>query len=372
MDISEEPGRTARTPGHYDPGMFGCVQGVDDFAYTLQVPKKSIALVVPSNDRCKSKECPFNAILGNRGFCPAHCRSWYPLVGTRGEDLCGPDFLRYVNDKLRDCDCDQASCKKAGYFPRQAALYIPADGMDVVLGTPNLLSNEKKNRIKEKKGVTVFLYAWHFFREHRELDQDGKWKLNYKRGEKYYDMEGNAYSFPPPRNAPLKFVEDEYFYHHTHPRDRWATENARSKMPSWMLNMLVIDSELAIDQHSKASNESSPKRQSLSRVRIENEMWRARAYHLQKMNKMQADKHREEIAAVEQRHQKRADDIIKQHIEENNNLLSREREIHQQMISIEKDKNEVLLANAKRKYEEISSAKEATILNQQEELSTLW
>ena len=44
----------------------------DDFAATLGVPKKSIALVLPTNDQCKSMNCPFNAIISNGGHCPAH------------------------------------------------------------------------------------------------------------------------------------------------------------------------------------------------------------------------------------------------------------------------------------------------------------
>ena len=73
------PGRGNHPKGGYTPGMFGAVESADDFASVLGVPTTSIPLVKRKRIKCKSKDCPFDAILANDGHCPAHKRSWYPL-----------------------------------------------------------------------------------------------------------------------------------------------------------------------------------------------------------------------------------------------------------------------------------------------------
>ena len=50
-----DPGRSTRTMPHYDPGMFSDVKSVDDFAAVLQVPKESIALIIPRDKKCNTK-----------------------------------------------------------------------------------------------------------------------------------------------------------------------------------------------------------------------------------------------------------------------------------------------------------------------------
>ena len=52
--------------------------------------------------------------------------------------------------------------------------------------------------------------------------EDGKCKLVYnkKGNETYYDLEWRAYDFPPLRNAPQRFIREEYFSSYIRPQDR--------------------------------------------------------------------------------------------------------------------------------------------------------
>ena len=136
MEESEEPGRILRTEGWYDPGMFAEVKTVDDFASTLGVPKKTIALVIPTNEACKCQDCPFSAVQSNHGYCVAHLKTWYPRANKRGGNWHGPDFLCSTSGKYRDCDCDMPSCKSAGSFPKQGAMYVHVGGWETVFKTP--------------------------------------------------------------------------------------------------------------------------------------------------------------------------------------------------------------------------------------------
>jgi len=223
----------------YTTGMFANIKTTDEFAILLGVPKKSIPLVVPTNKHCKSHGCPFNAIRRNGGHCPAHERRWYPLLDDRGGGLFGPEFLHDLSStRYIDCSCSDLVCKSAGYFPNQSAIYIPKDGNDIVKNTPNLLSNETKQKDK------LHIYPWHFFPEHLIKDKNGRWKLKYDThiDESYYDLERqHPYSFPPPRNVPTKWINNVYLSGYVRPQERWAQTNTTTKMPDWMLNMLAID-----------------------------------------------------------------------------------------------------------------------------------
>lgn len=272
------------------PGMFRGVKSADDFANVLHVPKKSIPLVVPDDAPCRSDGCRFLAIKNNGGHCPAHQRSWYPLLNTRGGDLLGPEFLR-SNCPSASCDCVVAACKSAGYFPLQGPLHIPAAGHETAMKSPGLLSREKKEALQSKGGKRkdLRLYPWHFFPEHREQDDTGKWTLKLgKAGEEYRDLENKKYDFPPPRNIPKSFLDSEYFTaSYIPPRERWAQENAETKMPSWMLNMLVLD----------GSSSATP-RNNVSRAELlrQVEMWKARAVYEQKEKKWLVAKYDEKLA----------------------------------------------------------------------------
>ena len=140
------------------PGMFAEVQSINDFARTLGVPEKFIALVTSKDSSFyNSKNCPHNAIERNGGYCPAHKRGLYPLKNSRGEDMHRPEFLC---NNHRDCDCDQDSCKAAGYFHFQGALCILTARYDTVVNTPRLLSSETKKKITNKEKRNVYLYPW--------------------------------------------------------------------------------------------------------------------------------------------------------------------------------------------------------------------
>ena len=81
-----------RTKGWYDSGMFVGINTVDEFAAMLSVPQKTIALIAPTNDKCRSEDFPFNAVMGTYGFCTAHQRMWYPPANERGGDWYRLDF----------------------------------------------------------------------------------------------------------------------------------------------------------------------------------------------------------------------------------------------------------------------------------------
>ena len=199
----ENTGRHAYPKGGYVPGMFNHVGSPDEFAGVLGVPTSSLALVVPLDSQCRHSGCPHTAILSNCGYCPIHRRAWYPLAQDWGSDHHGPEFLPLSSGrkKTRCCDCDQQSCFKAGYFPNQEAIYIPASGHDVVLSTPGLLSAATRKKLKESKSKKkLFLYPWHFFPEHRTRRADGSWELLFHKRvhRQYHDLERNVYLFPPP------------------------------------------------------------------------------------------------------------------------------------------------------------------------------
>ena len=147
-------GRSVRTLGSYSQGMFHGVMSVEAFADVLGVPVKAIPLIVPTNRRCRTTNCPFDAVEGNQVRCPAHSRSWYPLENSRGGLLLGPEFLRLnVQRSHRDCDCNSASCRSAGYFPGQGALNVPSSGHETIFSTPGLLSNAKKNTSSPRRAA---------------------------------------------------------------------------------------------------------------------------------------------------------------------------------------------------------------------------
>ena len=184
---------------------------VGDFARVLQVPAKALDIIVPDDARCVLSGCLHSAIRGNCGYCPAHRPGWYPLLNGRGGDLFGTSFPR-IAGKLRTCNCSQPACKSAGYFPGQDALYILAAVLQTAIKTPNLLSSETKQQLKDKTRKILYLHAWHFFPEHRTRGEgDSVWKLDFIKNEnkKHYDMEKSAYSFPPPRYTLRRFVVEE-------------------------------------------------------------------------------------------------------------------------------------------------------------------
>ena len=241
--------RANRKGQNYDPGMFNDVNSEKDFADVLKVPRETIALIVPCGQKCKSDECPFNAIKGNNGFCPIHCKSWYPKrdnSGARGTDWHGPSFLRWEHEG-KACCCTQEACIKAGYFPGQPALEIPKEKrnyfINTVCGRIRLLDDKTRQRFIDNPKLRMFFNAWHFHRKHLVVE-GGKYAFDYTSGSKrvYKDADTSEFEFPPPNYNVENFIDEE-LKPKIAPRDRWK----HSGMPAWLLEMLNIDDELRID-----------------------------------------------------------------------------------------------------------------------------
>ena len=285
--MASEAGSTSRSKPFWDPGMFVGIKTVGEFSRAIEVPEKAINLVVPTTNRCQfkrdgSQNCPFNAVQRNHKMCVCHSKTWYPLKNTRGEEMHGPEFQDY--EGFRGCDCSQAACISAGYFPNQSSICIPKEGWDTAIDTPNLLSRDKIEQLQNGGTEGLYLAAWHFFPEHREEDANGTWRIKYKKGEKYRDLERkNSYSFPPPRAIPQVFIETEYFSDRfVRPQERWAEEFKVSKMPSWLLNMQTIDEQEIYPWYESSHSDQDTKQPSEDTAWREAERWKARAYWVRK------------------------------------------------------------------------------------------
>ena len=303
-----EKGRTKRTCGIYLPGMLQGVGSIEDFAATLCVPVKAILLILPTNQLCRVDGCFFHRIEGNGNKCPLHQRTWYPLQGSRGGDLLGPEFLRAsVGKSHRDCDCDSPFCRSAGYFPGQGALSIATSGHTTVLSTPNLLSQAKKDSYFAKVASKrrLFLYPWHFLPEHRKKDDDGRWRLLFDRKNKtkFKDREKYTYDFPPPRWTPRAFLEEEYFASYIRPQDRWVNESTVTSMPRWMLNMIALDSNNAVSDPARTPPVDHTTYNSIPHLRRHIEMWKARSYFLQDQLTQQKQSHIEQLADTKRKYE---------------------------------------------------------------------
>ena len=163
------------------------------------------------------------------------------------------------------------------------------------------------------------MYAWHFYPNHREKDDVGNWKLKLD-ASIYHDTDGKQYTFPPPRYTIKKFIEDEYYSgDYVRPQERWANEKG---MPDWMLNMLAIDADLAIDGSSNENYPSSddnipPVEESVDELKreraqlkhereqlnLEMNMWRTRALFMHQQNEEQTLLHDQQLSDMRQRHE---------------------------------------------------------------------
>ena len=64
---------------------------------------------------------------------------------------------------------------------------------------------------------------------------------------KYYDMERNAYSFPPPRYTPRRFIFEKQYPSCFRPQDRLT--KVAPEMPLWMMRVLAKDGNGVIEHH---------------------------------------------------------------------------------------------------------------------------
>ena len=284
----EETGRSVRPRGHYRPGMFDGVGSSLNFAAALGVPLKAIPLIVFKDEGCKHQGCIHMAIEGNGGYCPAHSRQWYPLRHEKGGNLHGVEFTKFSNSASQGCNYNQEfGCRSSGYFPGQAAIYIPTEGHATIFATPNLFSSEQREKWRkmkeEKKKVCIFLYPWHFLPSHRRRRDDGSWELLFKRGtnQKFYDTERNKYSFPPPRYLPRQFIAEQSLSDYVRLQDRWSSETMASQMPSWMSGFL--DAERARSSAPRSISPPPPPRLPTPSVRLPTtRQWKSRALALAK------------------------------------------------------------------------------------------
>ena len=190
----------------------------------------------------------------------------------------GPNFLRYGNENFRGCSCNCKACREAGYFPNHDALKIPLSMQQFVLnGTARLFTGEKLQEYIDNPKKNMFLYPWHFLRQHLLLE-NGKWKLDYdeQNPKRYKDDERLPKAFPPPIGNIENFIETNLTTY-IRPQDRWATDNSESKMPAWMLEMLEIDEEHSTTNEPSPRKQKSDKAQSCVRTQqMIGEMHRAR------------------------------------------------------------------------------------------------
>ena len=231
--------------GRCYPSTFSGVNAVLDFSTLLGTPLKAIPLVFPKTLLRVSKGYSHNAIEINQNHYPVHKRSCHPLPHERGGDLLCPEFLRFKAGGP-SCDCDQTLCKSAGCFSSEPALCTPSSRINVATHTPGLFSSEKRQKFQVKKRKRIYLRSWHFFPHHQIKNEKGQWELDCKKREKKCSgLERHASDFPPLRATPRRFVDEEHFGDCVRPQDRWAEDNNETEeMPSWMMGMLAVDSDL--------------------------------------------------------------------------------------------------------------------------------
>ena len=270
-------------------------------------------------------------------------------VGGRGHDHVHPtkysdvDSLQFMTPETtaKWCSCTNPQCFGAGYFPG-GAIQIPAKLKELCLSTPNLFDSETKQKFKSKSKLPMSLYPWHFYPEHVEKNQDGKWKLvEVTSNSKFYDTDRRVYPFPPPRNTPQHFIRDspEFPSLRVRPQDRWQSDSV--SIPVWMLDMLEKDgsgiSDKALDDMSKSDLIQLVKR------------WKARTLHQLEESKKNETKYSNQLAQQLAGNKRKYDDM-KNHYEENIKKLKAEIATlnkHVENLSEALAKTRDLLQNAK-------------------------
>mmetsp|Transcript_23108 Transcript_23108/g.46213 ORF Transcript_23108/g.46213 Transcript_23108/m.46213 type:complete len:495 (+) Transcript_23108:221-1705(+) len=352
-----EGGSSYPSGERYEPGMLSAIKSEDDFATFLGVQKKCIEIIEPMNDQpCKTKLCPFVAIKGNNKHCPIHRRTWFPLPGTRGDNMHGPSFFRHANVGGRICDCDQASCRQAGYFPNQSALAIPKQARDVILGTGMLFLEEKLHDFVDNPEKRIYLYPWHFFRRHLTF-KNRKWSFKYNDDNIYADEEGKKFTCPPPNNSVRRFVAEELLST-TSPKDRWTTTG----MPKWLMVMLAIDdneSDSALSKKVEAEEDMSPKA-----MQMKVELHRARAHSLKEQLDEKVKNSDAILAAVNERHAKEKLAWKEKHdaaLSELKQKHEKELKANEEQLKANEQKYEKQLKANEQTYKEALKAKDADI-----------
>lgn len=352
------PSRDTNPKGQkYDPGMLNGVNSQDDFALVLGVPTETIALIVPCDQKCQSKECPFNAIKGNKGFCPIHRKTWYPKrdnSGARGTDWHGPSFLRWAQSG-RACCCKQPACIEAGYFPGQPALEIPKEKRNYFINTVcrrvGLLDDKTLQKFIDNPNQRMFFNAWHFHRQHLVM-QGGKYAFDYTSGSErvYSDKEGSKFEFPPPNYNVKKFIDEE-LKPKIAPQDRWK----HSDMPAWLWEMLDIDDELRIGDAKSSRKRKAEKDAELSqKMKRRMQSSEARIHCLSnRLESMTKDSD-----AILSNVNKRYEMQLSKQKEQYESQLSEQKEQYEKEKADTKAKHDAVLLEMKQQYEKDLKEKE--------------
>ncbi len=346
--------------GGYTSGIFHKVKSVADFAKILDVNEKAIKLIVPTNDACAKKDCPFNAIAANRGYCVLHSTSWRPKPDGRGSAMYGPSFMRQSNPNAKRCYCDLPTCKEAGYFPSQGAFQIPQRMWPTVFSAGSLFISEKVDQYINNPNKVMQLGIWHFYPEHLVKTDDNKWALpKYDATKKYKDRDksSKAHDFPPPTMNPHTFIEEQLSTYVPR-QERWTEENPTSKMPTWMLNMLDIDEELFDAGPSPLKKKMTEQANNARSLQMKLELLRARAKYYSDQAEALQQSSRDQLIATEERHKEELSEAKKQYKDE----IAAVKKQYENKISVVTQQYE---GSLKKKDDEISKAN--TVIEEQEE-----
>ena len=376
MEEDNEPGRCKRPKSGYSCGDFNGVRDKAGLAVVLRVPKKAIDLIEPLPTMCQAKEgCLFYAIKRNRNLCPCHGKGWYPLkpspnaTGGRGHDHIHParysdvDSLPFLtkDDRVKWCSCTNPQCFGAGYFPG-GAIRIPARYKKMCLETPNLFNAEAKQKYESKPNSEMALYPWHFYPEHVVENEDGEWKLvEVTPTSKFYDVDRQRYSFPPPRNTPQHFIRESPAFPSLSVRlqDRWQSDS--DSRPLWMLHMLERDGSGVSDKALENMSQSA-----LMRLM---KQWKARSLHQLEESKKKELEHSNQIAEQKRKINDMKKESKRKEIEHSNQLAGQKRKFDEMKNHYE-DKIKMLKAEIATLHKHVENLNE-TLARTQELLESV-
>lgn len=157
-----------------------CWDSVPDGFQPIDAKHLRVALpVADSKAQCKKDGCSLPAAVSNLGYCPYHNDRYLPKEGTVGCKLLGREFMVYGDGNVpackKLCACGKATCQRIGY-PNNGAFTIPKEHFDEWMDALDLGKQAERESIAGNRRLKQIAY-WHFLPEHRELGEDGKWRL---------------------------------------------------------------------------------------------------------------------------------------------------------------------------------------------------
>ena len=177
----------------------------------LDVPPKSIDLVILMESQCNSMDCILPAALNNYGKCILCAQRWFPCQfdrdgqptsKCRGHGLYGPQFMSKILGKKStptSCCCGLPLCESIGYS-HEGMFHLPIreeEFLDAarVLG----IKSVQVRREMAKKPKNHQVAPWHYSPRFRYRNINGIWKI--RKSKSYKDlrmMKGRHTSFPHP------------------------------------------------------------------------------------------------------------------------------------------------------------------------------